>query len=169
MKSKVIKILALFVGLGIVIATGFGLYLSFTGDKDTTSFEFGTEYHMTEMRSTDKFKGMQMDTNSYFKINEDKQTGTLYLVGLEASSETIPFIVTKFEELKSKTVIHIDYIIYNGNDTRVQSLSVIYANNSLEIKNVESHGVQDVIQQNPTDIKQLDYEVTIIKFAKEAA
>ncbi|MBR4418534.1 MAG: hypothetical protein IKT33_00865 [Clostridia bacterium] len=169
MKSTIIKILALLVGLGIVIAAGLGLYLNFTGGKDTTSFQFGTEYHMTEMRSTDLFKGMQMNTDSYFKINEDKQTGILYLVGLEASSETIPFIVTKFEELKSKTIIHIDYIIYSGNDTHIQSLNVIYTNNSLEIKNVESHGVQDIIQQNPIDIKHLDYEVTIIKFAKEAA
>ncbi len=169
MKSKVIKILALLVGLGIIAAAGLGLYFSFTSGPSDGKFQFGVEYHMTEIRKSDKFKGATLDTNSYFKINGDQKTGVLYLVGLEATNESIPFVVTKYDESKNKTIIHLDYIIYNGDDTYIQKLQAISTNNRIEIKSVESHGIQDIIQQNPSEIDQLEYEVTIMVFSKESA
>ena len=169
MKSKTIKIIALFVGLGIIAAAGIGLYLSFQRGPVIGKVEFGTEYHLSEIHKTEKFQGAYMNPASYFKINDDKTTGVLYLAGLEATSEPIPFIVTKFEESNKQTVIHLQYIINQGNDTRIQYLQAISTNDRISIKNVESHGIQDVITENPGDISELEYEITIMVFRKEAA
>lgn len=169
MKSKLIKIIALFVGIGIVVAAGLGLYFSFNYGPVAGEIDFDTEYHLSEFHPTDKFKGAIMNKDSYFKINADKTTGTLYLVGLEATTDPIPFIVTKYKESNKYTEIFFEYIINNGNDTSIQHLKAISTTNQIIIKSIEAHSVKDIIQQNPEDISELEYEVDILIFTKEAA
>ena len=169
MSRKTTKIIFLVVILIAVIGTGIGVYAYSHSGPIVGKIDFGTSYYLSEIRPTERFKGATMNSGSYFQINLDRQTGNLYLAGLEASDSPIPFIVTSYKEGVKSTIIDFEYIIGAGNDTQIQRLQAVSTNTEIRIKTVETHGVQDVITQNPTDIDSLEYSVTILVFRKEVA
>ena len=130
--------------------------------------KFGHEYHLSEIRPTERFAGATMDQASYFKINEDEKTGELYLKGLTATTAPIRFIVIDYQEGAKETTIIFEYIIDAGEKTTIQTLKAISTTDCITIKTVESHSIQYIIQENPDETDELDYNVTIMVFNKEA-
>ena len=169
MNRKITKIIIISVAIIAVAILGIGLYKKFNQGPIVGRIEFGAKYVLTSIRPTERFAGAEYDSASYFKIDENKQTGTLYLKGLTATPAPIPFIVTSYQEGTKETVIEFEYIIGNGEDTVIEKLRAISTRNKIVIKTVEPHGIQDVITQNPGEIDKLEYNVTILEFSREVA
>lgn len=177
MSKRITKIIILSLILIVAIGTAIGVYILSTRGPIIGRIEFGTRYTLKEIRTTDRFAGATMSTDSYFVINTNKKTGSLYLKDLTATTSggittPISFIVTNYKETTSGTIIDFEYIISNGNDTIIQSLQAISNNTEIRIKTVESHEVSNIIAQNPHKVNPVDpleYEVTILVFSKEAA
>ena len=162
-RNKIIIFVVLLVAL---IGVGVGLYFNLNQGPIVGHIEFGNKYFLSEIRPTKRFEGATMNSGSYFQINHDRQTGNLHLVGLTGDTDTISFIVTSYKEGVQHTTIEFEYIVYDGNDTKIHRLQAISTNTEIRIKAVEPHGIQTVISQNPEDIDYLDYSVTILVFRK---
>lgn len=170
MSRKTSKIILALVIVAVMIGAGIGVYFYNQKGPIVGRIEFGTKYYLSEIRETERFAGAKMNRNSYFLINyEDHTTGKLYLAGLEATTTAIPFIVTSYKEGVKGTVIEFEFIIGNGNDTKIQYMKATSTNDEIRIKAVEKHGIKNIISENPKDLKYLDYSVTIFVFRKEAA
>lgn len=170
MSRKTTKIIFALIIVAVIIGGGIGVYFYNQKGPIVGRIEFGKKYYLSEIRQTERFAGATMDRSSYFLINyDDNRTGKLYLAGLEATSAAIPFIVTSYKEGVKETVIEFEFIIGNGNDTKIQYMKATSTNNEIRIKAVEKHGVKNIISQNPDDLDYLDYLVTILVFRKEAA
>lgn len=155
--------------LAALIGVGVGLYFHYNQGPIVGRIVFGEEYHLQDIRPTERFDGATMNSASFFQINRNKKTGILNLEGLKATSAPIPFIVTSYKEGAKQTVIEIEYLIDNGEETQLQRLQAISDNTGIRIKAVEPHQVQ-VIQQNADKgLNSLEYEVTIMFFAKPEA
>ncbi|MCQ2381980.1 MAG: hypothetical protein MJ054_01605, partial [Clostridia bacterium] len=100
---------------------------------------------------------------SCFRVRKDKKFGDLYLYGLSATDAPIPFIVTSFKETDKRTIIEFEFIIGEGEATKLQHLSATCTDKEIRIKAVEEHKV-DIIQQKYNDIDSLKYEVTLLVF-----
>ncbi len=171
MKPKVIKIIITLVILTALIGTGIGLYIYYNNQGPIVgSVQCGAYYHLTSIRPTERFAGATMSHDSYFRIKAGGKTGELYLKDLTATNAPIPFIVTNYKESHRQTVIDFEYIIKDGENTKIQHLTAISTRNEIRIKTVESHQA-NVIQQNSNEINSLEYEVTILVFSldEEAA
>lgn len=169
MTRKTTKIIFACIVLIVLTAVGFFAYFKLNEGPIIGRIDYGNKYHLVEIRPTEHFAGATMDNTSYFQINRDKKTGTLYLKGLTATAAPIEFIITQYKESPKHTTIDFEYIIPNGEDTCIQHLQAISTEKSITIKSVESHSIQDVIQQNPEKIEKLEYKVTILVFGKEGA
>ena len=166
MSRKVTKSIFFVIILAAIAGVGIGLYFHYNQGPIVGRIVFGKPYYLQDIRPTERFAGATMDANSYFEINTDKKRGVLNLKGLKATSAPIPFIVTSYKEGVKNTVIEIEYLIDNGEEPKLQRLKAISDNSGIRIKSVESHSVE-VIQQNADkDLKSLEYEVTILYFAK---
>ena len=83
---------------------------------------------------------------------------------LKATTSPIPLTITSYKEGTKHTTIEFEYLLNNGEDTKIQRLIAISTNTEIRIKAVESHGV-NVIQQKESDVSSLDYSVTILVFS----
>ena len=167
MNRKVTKIIIILVVLAAIIAACIGVYFYFNQGTVEGRIQYGTRYHLTSIRPTERFAGATLSHDSYFCINTGKNeghTGQLYLKGLNATDAPIPLIITNYKEGSKQTIIEFEYILDNGEDTKIQHLTAISTKNEIRIKAVESHNV-NVIQQKYNDIKSLEYEVTILVFS----
>jgi len=169
MSRKTTKIIFACVVVVALIAVGAVFYWKSNDGPVVGRINYGHEYHLAEIRPTERFAGVQMDQASYFKINEDKMTGEMYLKGLTATTAPIKFIVTSYKEGPKNTVINFEYIIPNGEKTTIQSLQATSTDEYITIKADEFHSIQDVITLNPEEIDKLEYNVTILVFSKEVA
>lgn len=171
MKPKVTKFIIFIVLLLVLIGSGVGLYFYLNQGPIVGSIQYGAYYHLTSIRPTDRFAGATMSHDSYFRIKTGGKTGELYLKDLTATSGApIPFVVTNYKEGHQHTVIEFEYIINEGEKTKIQHLTAISTKNEIRIKTVETHQA-NVIQQNANAINSLEYEVTILVFSldEEAA
>ena len=175
MNRKTTKIIICLVVLAAIIGTGIGFYL-YNHHNATDHIDLGTPYYLKDIRPTERFAGAEINQTSYFQINRNKRTGTLYLAGLKATTDAstgrtaaVPFIVTRYQNDVKQTTIEFEYIIDAGDKTQIQRLKAVCKKGEIRISTVESHGIQDVITQNPENIKHLDYMVTILVFTKEGA
>ncbi|MCM1403992.1 MAG: hypothetical protein NC133_00580 [Prevotella sp.] len=169
MSRKVTKSIICVVILAAIIGVGVGVYLHYNQGPIVGKIVYGQKYYLQDIRPTERFAGATMNSASYFEINYDKKTGKLYLAGLEATTAPIPFIVTNYKEGVKQTTIEFEYLIDQGEETQLQHLQAVSDDSGIRIKAVESHGVE-VIQQNvDKDLQSLDYEVTILFFAKPEA
>ncbi len=166
MKPKVIKIV---IAIAILAALGacIGLYFYFNQGPIVGRVKIGSYYHLTEIRQTERFAGATMSHDSYFRIRADGKTGELYLKDLTATNAPIPFIVTKYQEGTKQTLIDFEYIIGQGDNTKIERLTAISTKNEIRIKALESSGVRRIIGQKRNDINSLEYEVTILVFNLE--
>lgn len=169
MNRKAIKIILICVLIATIIAGGFVVYFLVNKGKVVGKIEFGTKYYLSEIRETERFEGATVNKSSYFEIKHDKKTGNLYLAGFTATDKPIAFIVTSYKEGPKETVIEFEYIINKGDETIIEHLKAVSTEECIYIKSNERHSVQDIITQNPTDIKELTYEVIILIFNKEVA
>lgn len=167
MNRKITKIIILCVTLIVLTTGGVGLYFYFNQSQAVGKIEFGKKYYLSEIRETERFAGAKIDASSYFEIKHDQKTGVLYLAGLTATSKPIPFIVTNYKESAKETVIDFEYILGNGEETKIEHLRAISTETCIYITNAEKHNVQYIIGQNPTDLKELTYDVIILIFKKE--
>lgn len=169
MNRRTIKIIIGAVVLIALIGAGVAIYF-FTANSGPIvgHVKYGECYYLTEMRDTERFAGAQMNHASYFRIKNGGKTGELYLKGLTATTTgdvtaPIPLIITSYKEGPKQTVIEFEYIIGNGENTKIEHLTAISTDSEIRIKTVESHGV-DVIEQKSNKIDSLDYAVTILVF-----
>ena len=168
MNRKTTKIILISIIVIALILVGVALFLKFNQGQIVGRIEFGTEYHLTEIRPTDRFEGAIMSKDSYIKINHDQKTGVLYLKGLNASTSPIPFIITNYKEGPKNTTIDFEYIIDQGEKTVVQSLQAISTDDKITVKTVESHAIKFIINEKAGEIENLDYNVKILVFSKES-
>ena len=167
MTRKTTKIIFLCITIAALITVAVVFYFKSNQGPVVGRIIYDHEYHLTEIRPTERFAGAEMDQASYFKINADKKTGTLYLKGLTATTSPIQFIVTNYVEGVKETTITFEYIIPAGEKTVIQSLQAISTDDCITIKTVESHSIQYVIKENPEEVDRLEYNVTIMIFSKE--
>ena len=167
MNRRIIKYLLILIVIATMIGVGVGLYFHYHQGPIVGRIAFGQKYYLTEIRTTERFEGATMNRASYFEINNDKKTGKLYLVGLNATTAPIPFIVTNYQEGVNNTVIDFEYVIDNGEKTKIQRLQAISNDHEIRIKAVESHGVQVTQQNADKKLNSLDYAVTILVFAPQ--
>lgn len=168
MSRKTTKIIFVCVAVVVLAVAGILLYNKLNEGPIIGRIEYGIKYHLTEIRPTDRFAGATMDNASYFQVNRDKKTGTLYLKDLDATSAPIEFIVTDYKESTKHTIINFEFIIPAGEDTAIQHLQAISTKNFITIKTVEAHAVQDIIKENPEKVEKLEYSVPILIFGKES-
>ena len=167
MNRKVVKITILVVVLVALVGGAIGLYLHFHKGPIVGRIQFGAKYNLVEINPTELFAGAEMSSESYFEINANKQTGRLYLKGLTATnSAPLSFIVTKYKEGIKETVIEFEFIIDNGEKTKIQRLKAISTNKEIRIKDNIDHAVS-IIEQNPNDITSLKYTSTLLVFQRQ--
>lgn len=166
MSRKTTKLIIVVVVLVALIGGGIGLYFALNQGPIVGHIEYDVEYHLVDIRPTERFDGAKMNRASYFKINYGGKTGELKLVGLNANSALIPLIITNYKEGIKQTVIDFEYIINQGEKTEIQHLQAISTNSEIRIQAVEKHGV-GIIQQNPDEIDYLEYKVTIMVFRRQ--
>ncbi len=167
MNRKVIRIILICTIIATIIVGGFLVYFFANKGDIVGRIDFGTKYYLSEIRETERFAGATANPTSYFEIKHDQKTGNLYLAGLTATNKAIPFIVTSYKEGTKETTIQFEYILNQGDDTIIERLTAVSTKDCIYIKSKERHGIQDVITQNPSDIKELTYEVIILIFNKE--
>jgi hypothetical protein len=106
-----------------------------------------------------------MDINSYFQINENKQTGTFHFKTASAEDLIITFIITKYNEEPSGTYIDIEYIS-NYELVRIFGVS---RNDEITFTCVVGHDVDITREGNREKTEyetEIFYEVTVLKFAR---
>lgn len=170
MKRTVIKIVIAIVIVAILAGAGVALYFHFNSGPITGRVKYGKYYYLEALRPTEQFEGATMNKASYLRINQDGTTGRLYLEGLTATNAPIPLIITNYQEGTKQTTFEIEYLINQGEDTKIQHLTAISTNDCITIRSVESHDVH-IIQQKHDQTNTLDYEVDILifKLNQEAA
>ena len=166
MNRKVIKIVICVVILVALVGAGIAVYFHFNQGPNVGQVKYGAHYQLTSIHPTDRFKGATINSNGYFCINHDGQTGELYLGDLEASEKTIYFVVTNYKEGPKQTTIDFEYIDNKGKDTTIQHLTAVSTQNKITIYAPESHDVI-VVKQNPNDITELTYSIKILEFSLE--
>ena len=170
MSRRAIKIVITLVVIATLIGAAIGLYFYHNHGPIVGRVKFGEFYYLDEIRPTARFKGATMSKESYFHIDADGKTGRFYLKDLEATTAPIEFIVTDYHENNHQTTFDLEYIIGNGNDTKIQYLTAISTDDKICIKTVEKHDVR-IIQQKYDETDSIEYEVEtlIFKLTQEAA
>ena len=164
MKRKtIIKIVIALIVVLALVGAGVAVYLHYNGGPIVGRIQTGKYYHLESIVKTDRFAGATMSNASYFRVNSDGTTGVFYLEGLTATSDSIPFIITKYQEGTKETTFEIEYLINNGEDTRIQTLTAISTDNKIRLQAIKSHSVR-VIQQKNENIDHLDYPVDVLVF-----
>ena len=163
MKPKVVKIIIGLFILAALIGGGVGIYFYYNQGPIVGQIQYGKFYHLTSMRTTDRFAGATMSHNSYFKINTDGKTGLLYLENLTATSEPIKLIVTNYKENPKQTTIEFEYLLDNGENTKIQSLIAVSTQDRICIYDMVTYDVS-IIQEKPSDINKITYSSLILEF-----
>lgn len=160
-RRTTISLIVIAVVVVIATAVGLAVYFSMRSGPVNGAIEFGKKYYLTEIRDN-VFTDVTANAESYLQLNEDRQTGELYLVGLPEGR--IDFIVTKYQESFNGTTFTIEFIYKN----ELQILTATSTNDEIRFRQVQSSRVE-ITQENPDDTRYLDYEVTIMVFTKEVA
>lgn len=156
MKRKIISIIVLVLIIAVLVGGTLLVYFRFRpATPKSNGIALDHEYHLTEIHPN-SFEGLTLDADSYIKINADKKTGELYLVGV--SNEKIPFIVTNYQ----KNTLNIEFIYKN----QLHKLQGEGTEDQITFKTVQRYRA-DVTQENPDDTKYLEYISTILVFRKE--
>ena len=85
-----------------------------------------------------------------------------------AERHNFKFELIDYQEGTKETTIIFEYIIDAGEKTTIQTFKAISTTDCITIKTVESHSIQYIIQENPDETDELDYNVTLMVFNKEA-
>lgn len=163
MKPKVIKIILGLVIIATLIGAGVGIYFYYNQGPVVGRIQFGKQYHLTSIRTTERFAGATMSKNSYFKIDTDGKTGSLYLENLTATAEPIKFVVTNYQESPKQTTIEFEYLLDDGEKTKIQTLTAVSTNDRICIYDMVSYNV-GIIQEKPSDITKIEYSSLILEF-----
>ena len=166
MNRKVTNLIIVIIVLAVLIGVGVGVYFYRNQGPVIGRIQYGVSYHLTSIRPTERFAGAEMDAASYFRIETDGKNGSLYLKGLTATTAPIPFVVTNYQEGSQQTIIEFEYLLDQGEDTRIQHLTAISTDKEICIKAIELHDVR-IIQQKHNEIDSLKYAVTILVFRAE--
>lgn len=158
MKHKIIGIITLIAIIAVLVGGTLLIYFHFQpATTKPSEIILDYEYHLTGIHPG-AIEGLTLNTTSYIKINPDKKTGELYLVGV--SDEKINFIVTKYQ----KNTINIEFIHKN----RLHKLQGTGTADSIVFQAIQRYRA-DITQENPDDTKYLEYPSTILVFNREVA
>lgn len=161
MKRRIIKITIIALVAALLIGGGFGLYFKLRPTGVTGQIDFGAKYYLSELRKSNYFEGADMNKSSYFKINEDQQTGELYLVGLSVGK--LDFIVTQYHEGAQNTTFTIEFIYKNT----LHQLSAASTTTEIRFHAILPHSVYVTKEDPDPDLRALQYNVTLMVFKPE--
>lgn len=164
MSRRAIKILISSILILVLMGAAIGIYIHNNSGPIVGRVQNGAYYHLTSFVQSERFPGMTTITpDSYFRIDSDGKTGKMYLNGLSTTDAPIPFIITSYNESNKETTFQIEYIIPDGEATKIQSLTAVSQNNTITLRGVQSYDVR-VIQQQHNDISSLKYEIDLLTF-----
>lgn len=160
-RRTTISLIVILVVAIIATAVGVTWYCCTNTGAINGAVEFGQKYYLSEIREN-VFTDVTINHASYLQINTDRQTGELHLIGLP--NESIPFIVTKYQEGVKNTTFNIEFIYKN----ELQTLTATSTNATICFRQTQPSRVE-ITQENPDETRYLEYEVTILVFSKEVA
>ena len=167
MNKKTIRIIVIVVVLIILIGVGVGVYFYQNQGPAVGSIQYGKKYNLTSIKASEQFKGATMTKDSFLRFKLDHTTGEMYLKDLEACPYSpIPLIVTNYKESHKQTIIEFEYVLNQGENTRVQHLIAVSTKDKISIYADETYNVK-ITQQKPTDINQLKYSSLVLEFSLE--
>ncbi len=153
------KIKIIFISSLIILLLSGGMFFlsEYLSSTAPSQIQFGTQYRLSEIRPN-LFENVSVNGSSYFKINEDGKTGEIKLTGL--FEERLDFIITKY----SNEEFEIEYIYQD----KIHSIKAENTADEIIFKSIQSYRV-DITQEQDDAIVELEYDSTIMVFAKEGA
>jgi hypothetical protein len=163
-KKSIIKWVIIILAVGGLAAGGTWLAAYISSKAAMGSIEYGKEYYLKQLRPQTFFTddGTAIDlipnSNSYFKVNEDKKTGIFAFV---EAGEEIKFIVSDYKTTNEGTTFAIEYI----KGDKIIMLTALSNETAITFKALAIYNVS-VTTEQPNDISQITHDVPVMVFTR---